>query len=275
VDLDLDGREELEIYNKHMNVFLSPHQGGQIMELDLLDFGMNAQASLARRPEPYHDGSCRYDGHLRSSLIDHFLPVDATVEQFDENPSAERGDFVARPFALKTSKESQRIAAILSARGRVGAQDVSLEKTLLLGRDATGLEVTVTIRNLSRSVLSGRYGLEFNLALLTPFMPESFVHDGTFEPAGGLQQRAAYRKIKSLGVCDRVRGLSVEFAPHQEAEFFVVPVQTLTPSDAGLEPTLQSVCVMPVWMLRLEPNEAAQFTVLERFEPLTRTPARA
>lgn len=224
LDLDLDGREELLLYNKNMNLFLSPQRGAEIVELDLLDYSMNLGAGFS----------------ASHSLVDRF---------------SEGAEF--QEFSLKTTKEPHRLTAVLSARGKIGGREAALEKTILLGRDATAIEAVVTIRNLSKSPMQGRYGLEFNLALLTPFLPDAFVHSGDFKPKGGLETKAVYRGTRTLGVCDRIRGLDVEFTLHQDGEFQVAPVQT--------DGNLQTVSVAPVWNLDVEPGAQASFTLIQSF----------
>jgi 4-alpha-glucanotransferase len=54
-DFDCDGREELLIEAKLMNVYIAPYDGGSIFEWDWKMHPFNLIDTLARRPEAYHE----------------------------------------------------------------------------------------------------------------------------------------------------------------------------------------------------------------------------
>jgi hypothetical protein len=166
------------------------------------------------------------------------------------------------------SRETNRAVAVLTRIGRVGDQEVAVHKDLLLGRDADGFEAAVKVENRSTAPLEGRYGLELNFALLSPEFADAFVHSGNQAPLCGLGTRNSFGPQRALGLCDRIRGLNISVSVLQEADFFLMPVQTLSRAESGFETILQSVCVMPVWNLWLEPGKAFQATLIVRFELL-------
>jgi hypothetical protein len=54
IDFDCDGYDELLIEGHHMDVYISPHEGGSIFEWDWKPTPFNVLATLARRKEAYH-----------------------------------------------------------------------------------------------------------------------------------------------------------------------------------------------------------------------------
>src|SRR4029077_7992028 len=114
-DFDLDGRSEVLVETPSQNLYLSPHEGGSLFEWDLREQGLNLQNVLTRRSEGYHKQLIefqRHGGHThpsggiktihdlvrvkepgldkrlfidwyrRTSLLDHFLHPDTTLEDF-------------------------------------------------------------------------------------------------------------------------------------------------------------------------------------------------
>ncbi|RMG41007.1 MAG: DUF1926 domain-containing protein [Planctomycetota bacterium] len=54
-DFDADGREEIRLRTPALDLFLVPHRGGQLTELDLIPLAYNVLATMDRRPEAYHE----------------------------------------------------------------------------------------------------------------------------------------------------------------------------------------------------------------------------
>jgi alpha-amylase/alpha-mannosidase (GH57 family) len=136
LDIDMDGYNEYKFLKKELLTIISPKQGGQIFELDLLEKNFNLQNTLTRYEESYHskienntseyevvledelttihDNTLKvdqeiafdYDWYFKKSAIDHIVPLDIDSEQFAKNSFIEYGDFANQPFeVLKATKK--------------------------------------------------------------------------------------------------------------------------------------------------------------------------
>lgn len=54
-DFNLDGEEEFRLETSALSAWAAPAQGGMLYELDVREIGLNLLATLARRPESYHE----------------------------------------------------------------------------------------------------------------------------------------------------------------------------------------------------------------------------
>jgi len=54
-DFNLDGKPEFRLESDELSAFFAPADGGMMYELDVRKTGLNLLATLARRPEPYHE----------------------------------------------------------------------------------------------------------------------------------------------------------------------------------------------------------------------------
>ncbi len=141
-DFNLDARQEVRLENDSLIAMVRPAQGGHLYELDVRKSTTNLLATLDRRPEPYHeaireatarlasgqdpssvtdpnsnssepirlkqqglDRLLVYDRHPRKALIDHFYPVDVTLEDLTAGLDLERGDFAGGTY-LRASNAS-------------------------------------------------------------------------------------------------------------------------------------------------------------------------
>lgn len=260
VDLDLDGREEIRLTNKAFNLFLSLTQGAQILELDLRESAVNLGATLARRIEPYHpqvsrvpappEGvrsiherlgakepdlarHLRYDPHSRTSLVDHFFPLDASAPDCD----ADRGDFVTGVYAGRAAKQDKLLVAAFtregSVRGERGPVPVRVEKKVTLPEGGSSFQVAYEL--LARHPLEVTFAVEFNLACLNP--------EGFGRPEG-----------PALRIRDSWHDLVLEFLASSASGYWVYPVRTVSTSEGGFELNYQAMAVVPYWRLKLGPD---------------------
>ncbi len=62
-----------------------------------------------------------YDGYPRKALVDHFFPVDLTLDDLIAGREVECGDFAVGAYLAKVQRDARRVAAILERPGRAGA----------------------------------------------------------------------------------------------------------------------------------------------------------
>ena len=186
-DFDLDGREDLEIYNREYRLWLVPEKGARLAECDLRRARLNLVGGVSRRYETSHEvgevspeseegvksihdhtssvdeieqESFEYDRYTHASLLDHFFPSDIKIEDILSGEK-ESGDFVEGRYDVACQNDHNRVEASFHRLGRVGNQDVDLEKKLTLDAGASLFTTEYTIRNRSKSPLNQIFAAEF------------------------------------------------------------------------------------------------------------------
>ncbi len=274
LDLDLDGLEDVRLHNDRLNLFVLPPHGGQVVEIDVRDAGVNLGASFARRREHYHSklrqagassGEAKsihdqvlskvshpeehlyYDAHPRGSLVDHFYDPAATHDDVARGLK-DQGDFAAGRYAHTVEKRGGRIALVLSRRGTAAGVPVSLVKEVSIGAEGGEYQAKYTIT--AERDLETVFGVEFNLALLSPDAPAAEFLGPDGKAVGSLSQRLAIAGDR-LGWHETWYGLHGEFGVSAPTVFWTYPVQTVSLSEEGFELTYQGTAVLPHWKLKL------------------------
>ncbi len=233
VDLDLDGREELRLSNRGLDLFISPALGAQILELDVRKRRVNLGAMLARRPEPYHasqEHEFVYDPHLRTSLVDHFFPPGVEHPECGEDI----GDFVTGAYTSEAVTSGRNLVATFEREGLVGGVPVHVLKKLVMPAEKNGFGVTYTIR--AKEPLKAVFAVEYNLQISPP------------------KVTPARLSRPVLKLKDEWNGLSVEFEVSSAGGYRVYPVETVSQYEGGFERNHQGTAVVPWWEFSLEPG---------------------
>ena len=280
-DYNADGKKELTINTSKYNVYLSPENGGQIIELDYRPKEFNLSNIFTRKMEAYHrkvehkessaandqpqsihdvvtmkeeglDEQLHYDWYQRHSLIDHCLGSDTNIEDFSKCRFTELGDFVNQPYEVISTKKTNRFIGILMKRaGNVYVADkhipLVVTKALKLGK---GIEVDYDLFNPTEDSLSLWWGIELNLTLLAGNDPDRF-----YEIPNKKTKRQpmdimdSVSEINGLNLVDRATGFKTVLSWAQPALLWRFPIETVSSSESGIEKTYQGSCIMPSWKI--------------------------
>lgn len=279
VDLDLDGREDLRLYNRGINLFVLPEHGGRLAEIDVRDRAVNLTAGLSRRPETYHEKArhavldspeaksihdvvltkvagiekhLRYDAYTHASLLDHFLEPGTKPADFEEG-RGEIGDFLENPYRAAVQKRVKRLTAQLTRDGRVRDVPVRVTKEIVLEEDHREFVVEYALRNLGTVPVEAVFGVEFFLGACSPTQPEAFLHRGDFQAVGALGDPQDLPA--PLWVFDDWHDLNLGLLASGDASIWVVPIRTVSMSEGGFELLYQGTVLLPRWTVRLEPEK--------------------
>jgi hypothetical protein len=206
-DLDCDGHMDLLIETSAQNLYIDPHEGGCMFELDYRAKNFNLLDTLARRYEPYHDkiapvapsaeesestepgrrnrleNHLHYDWHRRVSLLDHFLGEETDLDALAQSRYQEEGDFVNQPYEATVS--GHRVT--LSRMGQVEQQGerlpIQVEKQLaFIDPDQAQMMVRYTITNHATRRVKLWFAPEFNVNLLAGDAPDRYYYIPENEP---------------------------------------------------------------------------------------------
>lgn len=210
-DLDCDGQQEILIESTAQNLYLHPHEGGSLFELDYRLKNFNLLDTLARRYESYHDKlgvessdslkarernldqHLHYDWHRRVSLLDHFFGEGTDLNSLAESRYPEQGDFVNQPYQSRIEGNT----VILSRDGNVWVNDlhtaIRVEKQLILADpDQAQTVIRYTLTNLSSHKAPLWFSVQFNANLLAGdapdryyYLPQSSPHPAQSSAGGG------------------------------------------------------------------------------------------
>ncbi|MDY0167800.1 MAG: DUF1926 domain-containing protein [Thermoguttaceae bacterium] len=285
-DFDFDARREVRLANDRLLALLSPARGGQLYELDVRTIEHNLLATLARRPEAYHEkvlrgenqggGDCasihdrvvfkqaglnervQYDDHPRKSLIDLFYDAGATLDDVAACRARQAGDFAQSRYEARVRRNPGRIQVQLSREGRVDELPVKITKGVTLDAGSSVLEIAYLLENLPKN-RPLHFAVEMNFAGLPAGADDRYFRDADGNRMGQLGQRLDLTDVAGLGLTDEWLGIEVNLTPNRPTRFWTFPVETVSQSEGGFELVHQSVAVLPHWLV--EADQHGRWTV--------------
>ncbi len=276
-DYNLDARPEVRLASDQLVCLLAPAAGGQIYELDVRAICHNLQATLARRPEPYHrkvlagnqngnsevasihdrvvckqeglDQRLQYDRHLRKSLIDHFYELDVPPSDVRDANARELGDFVNQPYATRVRRNPDRVQIQLTREGAVDGRPVKITKGVTAESSVPALEIAYLLEGLSPEQCL-HFGVEFNFAGMPSRADDRFFYNQQSERLGQLQTELDLTDCRDLCLVDHWLGLDVRLSTNQPTGWWTFPIETVSQSEGGFELVHQSIVVHPHWVVK-------------------------
>src|SRR6202158_4592201 len=196
---------------------------------------------VVRVKEPGLEKRLFVDWYRRSSLLDHFLHLNTTVDNFYRCQYGEQGDFIKSGYQVDIV-EDKYPQIRLSRLGSVWTGDqknmVSVEKTIAM-TDAEGWQVVYRIQNVHGPACQLWFGCEMNLA---------FSSQDKQEPVEYLHQTQWLRSDHGNGLV-----LSLQFdLPVNLWEF---PLETVSLSEEGFERTYQGTVLLAHSKLSLQSGQ--------------------
>ena len=297
-DFNRDGFEEVIVGNSKLNAGIAPAYGGALFELDHRPACFNLSNVLRRREETYHahfkEDSVEtaasggppqsihdtvrskepgladqlfYDAYERYSFLDHVLPVDTTLEQFQQSRYVEWGDFVDQPYTFEPPAQpsaDQTFDLHLKRQGQVRQDSepvaLAVEKTFSFHPRSADIEVRYKITNGGSRPVHALWAVEFNFTLLAGDAGDRF-----YLLPGGARPRMASAGIldsaSSIGLRDDWHGFELMLHLEPAARLWRFPVATVSQSEEGLESTYQGSCLLPHWELHLPAGAVREFQI--------------
>ena len=299
LDFNLDGFDEVLVSNSKLSAGITPAYGGALFELDYRSVCFNLSNVLRRREETYHaqfknDDSQEvatgegppqsihdrvrskeqgladklfYDSYERYSFLDHFLPLETSLEQFKQSRYEELGDFVDQPFTFEKPASQSTDATFnlhLKRAGRVRQEvesvAVAVEKTFSFSPRSAEIEVRYKITNGGTRSVDALWAVEFNFTLLA-----GDAGDRYYLLPGSERPRMATEGIldsaPSIGFRDDWHGFELMLSLEPAPRLWRFPVATVSQSEAGLESNYQGSCLLPHWELHLPAGAVREFKI--------------
>ncbi len=286
-DFNLDGRRELRIATALYAAYFCPHLGGMLYELDIRPVKYNLLATLARRPEPYHETIKQlasnavakssvnpdkvanfkqsdlekhliYDNYPRKSLIDHFYPLTTTLQDLVQKREEELGDFVQGPYIRRLIDRDTHQRLRLFRQGKVREESIQVSKEIVASATANALTVRYRLDELPVKP-DFYFGIEFNFAGFPPQQHDRYYYHANKKNAGSTDGLIDIVSTDHLGIVDEYLGLDCKIQTSSPAGFWGFPIQTVSQSEAGFELVHQGVTMIAYF--QPQPDNARHWEV--------------
>jgi len=292
-DYNLDARQEVRLENDRLVVYARPAQGGHIYELDVRHASTNLLATLDRRHEAYHaaiaaavgggsenhegppsvpdkvvlkqDGLGQllvYDRHPRKALVDHFLPLDSTLDDLKSSRHAELGDFATGTYLSKVQRGPGSVALVMERPGLADGHPIKVRKTIAMEADSGSLDVLYVLEELPIGVPL-HFAVEINLAAMAGHADDRYYADQHGHRLGMLDTLLDLNRTEGVSLTDEWLDLAVGLRWSRPASLWCLPIETVSQSEGGFEGVYQSSAVVPRW--RVMADESRRWEVRIRW----------
>ena len=272
-DFNLDARDEARLENDRLIAFVRPAIGGHVYELDVRHSAINVLATLDRRPESYHaaiasaagghghatsgpdrvilkqeglDRLLVYDRLPRKALVDHFLSMDATLDDLAACRDVERGDFAAGAYRHRIGRSDDHAALVMDRAGLADGHAIRLRKSIEIKAGSPTIEVSYALEGLPEGTPI-RFAVEFNLAAMAGHAHDRYYSDDAGANLGMLDSRLDLADSGGISLTDEWLDLRVSLRWSRPAGLWCFPIETVSQSEGGFEGVYQSSAVVPYW----------------------------
>jgi 4-alpha-glucanotransferase len=295
-DFNLDARQEVCLENDRLIAWVGPAQGGHVYELDVRHNTTNVLATLDRRREAYHadiiEAACHhatqpaadaitfkqpgldhllvYDRYPRKALVDHFYPIDVSLDDLVAGREAELGDFVTGTYLAKVQRDLDRVRLVMERPGSVGGHSIRLRKTIELSSGSPALSIHYQLEDLPRDVAL-HFAVEINLSAMAGHAPDRYYSDPSGARLGLLDDRLDMSDTSGLTLTDEWLDLAVGLSWSQSANLWCFPIETVSQCEGAFEGVFQSSAVIPHWHVVSDENGRWEVQIHWRFDRIAST----
>ena len=277
IDINSSGEEEVILENNSLALFFDPSGGGVLKELDHKKIAQNFINTLSRKKEAYHRKMLRkieeenspdnegvktihddvevtdkslkdhliYDAYSRSSLIDHFLSKDLTLDEFLRGNYEEEGDFVNSGYKKQLKEEKEGPSLSMEREGRVADSTLLLSKEVSINARSESFKVLYSLKNTGDSDINVVFAPEFNLTMPFGDSERYSLLAGKSKKAYKLDESITEEGIKEVKILDEESDLIFRIALDKEADLWHFPVKTVSLSETAYELNYQASSVIP------------------------------
>jgi 4-alpha-glucanotransferase len=269
-DVNGDGHEEVVVRTRELVVTLNPARGGTLTEIAALARRHDLADVLTRRPETYHarlgaatGGGIRsihdqpaekepglqrllaYDRFRRASLLDGLFDPAGELDAVEPWPTARMalGEAV---FAHQIETRDGGVEATL--RHQVEGAPFVVDKRVRV----RGETVTVRYQLSGRGGLTGRWGVQWNLALSAGDAPGRYL---ALPERPSLGSRGRRTDASEVALVDEWLALEGRLRWTPAAELAWGPVETVSVSEGGFERIYQGLALLLLWPLGRDSHE--------------------
>ncbi len=267
-DVEKDGNDEIVLQNDELAVFIKPHDGGSIYEIDQKQSAYNILTVMTRRMEAYHDKSAKIvqDRWRRTAFRDHFISPDTSLDQMIDDTFQEWGDFSSAKYEVILCETQNEIArTILAKQGSVKACKLNLTKEMVIKAGSREISINYTIEANPENLNT----------LQATFIPEiNFIMTGDPKKVEASIDSSAIDLFKNQVLfgkhftsTDPGNGVTVKIQLEQETQLFLIKLESKAKSELGWESLYQGTGLYPLIEINLSPGMKTQIQIKLLIDP--------
>jgi len=260
-DFDTDGLLEYMYQGNEINAYVHLY-GGIMFELDYLPASWNYLDTFSRYRENYHSQTAYqngFDWYQRKAFIDHFFNADINIDSFKRMKYKELGNFINTRYNVEEFNRNHN-EIILSKEGIISQneREVSIKIIKRYVFHKNSIDVYYTLHNTSDTQLETYFASEMNYSFASNKMESMrlfIVRDKKEQEI----PRDCHEtdQCRELMMEDRLNEAHVQIEFSETTKrFWSLPVETLSQTITGIEPIYQSTCLVPIWHINLEADDA-------------------
>jgi hypothetical protein len=272
-DFDVDGEPEILLSHPRAGMILKPSDGGTVSSLRFKPTATELINSLMRRPEVYHSkirstavdqqGNpvdkktdltelLRYDLYARHCFRTYLFSPLKQWKDFERLDLQEESGLAAGAWQVATGPSANPVE--LSRQSRYERDGVSLEieaRKVLSARsteDGFHVECSSLISSDQAKPVHLRLGIELVFNLLAPNAPDRY-----FTAAGDRHPLEFSGEIQApkLEIVDEWQQVRLVLESQPECRWWIVPIRTVSQSEAGFETVYQGSAILAVWEINV------------------------
>ncbi len=121
-------------------------------------------------------------------------------------------------------------------------------------KDKLTLVADYEILNLSSSLITTTFAVEFNLSMLAGNAPDRFYYNSRNNNLGVLVSQGESIDETLFGIKDIFQKIDISIGLNKPASIWYFPIQTVSQSEQGFELVYQSSVLLPRWKIALQPQ---------------------
>jgi 4-alpha-glucanotransferase len=284
-DFDVDGEREILLSHFKAAMILKPSDGGTVSSLRFKPAASELINSLMRRPEVYHSQIrstieshqrnsfdkktdltelLRYDRYARHCFRTYLFPHWKQWRDFGHLDLQEESGLAASAWQVTTGPFANPVElSRQSSYERDGASlEIEARKVLFARSTEAGfhLECRSLISSNQTNPVPLSLGVELVFNLLAPNAPDRYFlaleERHPLEFAGEVQ-------APKLELVDKWQGVRLVLEARPECRWWVVPIRTVSQSEAGFETVYQGSAILAVWEVNASSSPESRWLGIE------------
>ncbi|MBD3228465.1 MAG: DUF1926 domain-containing protein [Candidatus Lokiarchaeota archaeon] len=262
-DIDFDGRNEILMETKNLNVYISSFHGGSIFEIDEKGKQQNILNVLQRRKEAYHEEKLKlpYDRWRKYAFMDHFTIEKINFENLINDSYEECGDFVDSQYKYDIEQDAQILKANLWKIGFIKIDnqehELKIKKEYELSEDKPEINIRNSFKNLNNEEIKIKFITEIPFYLSGD---TAKIHIKTEELDFPLDENKKFSASK-IDILAEDLNLGIKIKFDEENTIFKYDLYTFISTDGSKDSIYQGTSLTIVKDLRLIPNEKINFNI--------------
>jgi alpha-amylase len=280
-DYDADGREEILVEHPLFGMVVRPAEGATVSSLRFKPAKAELINSVMRRPEPYHDlvrrhvtsregpkegpasihdlalskeqnldALLRYDRYLRSAFRTYLFPSVKQWEDFKFLSLDEHRDLAGGPWMPVGSTSTGTLEMRRETLARASDCEMKLVAAKTIKTKASAgtwrLECKTTLSTAQACRLPLALGVELVINLLAADAPDRYISaNGTRYPLNFQGELGS----ADLVLVDEWQRVKISLTAQPQPRWWIVPIETISQSEAGFERIYQGSAILAVWMI--------------------------